>query len=162
MRWLRQIGLAVEERAVETLASCARRWSSKWREMPPHLATGEAGERAALFYLRRKGYVVVARRWSSGEVNGDIDLIAWSGATLCFVEVKTRTAHDQTPAEAAVDRSKRNYLRRMANAYLRHLPQDSAPPVRFDIVSVYLLADGRREFEHFENAFPLNARSLDT
>jgi putative endonuclease len=126
------------------------------------LATGEAGERAALFYLRRKGYVAVARRWSSGEAAGDIDLVAWHGPTLCFVEVKTRTARDQTPAEAAVDRSKRNHLRRLANAYLRHLPQDSAPQVRFDVVSVYLLGRGRREFEHFENAFPLSARSLDS
>ena len=48
-------------------------------EMPPHLATGLAGEDAAFFYLRRKGYTMVARRWSSGDVPGDVDLIAWQG-----------------------------------------------------------------------------------
>ncbi len=38
----------------------------------------------------------MARRWSSGDVPGDVDLIGWQGSLLCFVEVKTRTAHDMT------------------------------------------------------------------
>src|ERR1017187_2491337 len=73
-----------------------------------------AGEDAAYFYLRRKGYVVVARRWSPGHEPGDIDLIAWQGSLLCIVEVKTRTARDATPAEVAVDSHKRTKLRRLA------------------------------------------------
>ena len=40
-----------------------------------HLLTGLAGEDAAFFYLRRKGYMVVARRWSAGNVPGDMDLM---------------------------------------------------------------------------------------
>ena len=51
---------------------------------------------------------MVARRWSSGDVPGDVDLIAWQGPMLCFIEVKTRTAHDMTPAETAVDAHKRS------------------------------------------------------
>ena len=47
--------------------------------VPAHLAVGIEGEDAALFYLRRKGYTIVARRWSSGDVPGDVDLIAWDG-----------------------------------------------------------------------------------
>jgi len=39
--------------------------------LPVHLATGFAGEDAAFFYLRRKRYVVVSRRWSSGDVPGE-------------------------------------------------------------------------------------------
>jgi len=118
-----------------------------------HLATGIAGEDAAFFFLRRKGYVVVARRWSSGDRPGDIDLIAWQGALLCFVEVKTRTARDMTPAEAAIDRHKRYTLRRLATQYVRQLPLPERPPVRFDVVSVYLVPGQAREFVHFENAF---------
>ncbi len=121
--------------------------------LPEHLATGLAGEEAALFFLRRKGYVVVARRWTSGDRPGDIDLIAWQGPLLCFVEVKTRTAQDMTPAEAAVDGHKRHTLRRLANHYLRQLPLPDRPPVRFDVISVYLLPGRPREFVHFENAF---------
>lgn len=121
--------------------------------MPAHLTVGIEGEDAVLFYLQRKGYTVVARRWSSGDVPGDVDLIAWDGPMLCFIEVKTRTAHDLTPAETAVDEHKRNVLRRLARRYLRQLPQQTAPPVRFDVVSVYQVPGRDREFQHFEGSF---------
>jgi putative endonuclease len=95
----------------------------------------------------------VARRWSSGERPGDIDLIAWDGSTLCFVEVKTRTARDMTPAETAVDGHKRQTLRRLSMQYIRQLPRGERPLVRFDIVSVYMVPGRPREFVHFKNAF---------
>ena len=118
-----------------------------------HLTTGIEGEDAARSYLQRKDYIVVARRWSSGNLPGDLDLIAWQGALLCFVEVKTRTAHDMTPAEAAIDTHKRNVLRRLARQYVRQLPGETTSQVRFDVVSVYLLPGAAPEFTHFENAF---------
>jgi putative endonuclease len=125
---------------------------------PDHLRTGSAGEDAAFFHLRRQGYVVVARRWSCGDRPGDIDLIAWQGAVLCFVEVKTRTAQDMTPAEAAVDQHKRLVLRRLARSYLRQLPQVAMPPVRFDVMSVYLVPGQGKQVVHFENAFGWSER----
>jgi putative endonuclease len=121
--------------------------------MPAHLAVGIEGEDAAFFHLRRNGYTVVARRWSTGDVPGDLDLIAWQGPMLCFIEVKTRTAHDMTPAESAVDEHKRNVLRRLARRYVRQLSQKLPPPVRFDVVSVYLVPGEKKEFQHFEAAF---------
>ena len=139
------------ERALAGLDGIARRRGRA--AMPEHLSTGINGEDAAFFFLRRKGCVVVARRWSSGDRPGDVDLIAWDGPILCFVEVKTRTAKDMTPAEAAVDRHKRHTLRRLAAQYIRQLPQPDRPPVRFDIVSVYMVPGQPREFVHFENAF---------
>jgi putative endonuclease len=123
-----------------------------------HLETGIEGEDAAFFYLRRKGYIVVARRWSAGNVAGDLDLIAWQGPMLCFFEVKTRTARDLTPAEVAVDSHKRQVLRRLARQYVRQLPQETAPPVRFDVLSVYLVPGAEKEFVHFENAFGWSER----
>jgi putative endonuclease len=96
---------------------------------------------------------VVARRWSAGNLPGDLDLIAWQGALLCFFEVKTRTARDLTPAETAVDLHKRNVLRRLARQYVRQLPDNSAPQVRFDVISVYMEPGKASEFEHFDNAF---------
>jgi putative endonuclease len=120
---------------------------------PAHLATGMEGEDAALFYLIRKGYTVVARRWSSGDAPGDVDLIAWQGPMLVFVEVKTRTARDATPAEVAVDSHKRAILRRLARQYVRQLPQETAPPVRFDVIGVYLVPGAEKEFVHFEANF---------
>lgn len=118
-----------------------------------HLVTGIAGEDAAFHFLRGRGYVIVARRWSSGGRPGDIDLVAWHGPVLCFIEVKSRTARDMTPAEAAVDRHKMYTLRALAKRYIRQLPQAEQPQVRFDVISVYLVPGEERAFVHFENAF---------
>jgi putative endonuclease len=152
MGWLEQMRIGCEERALAGLDWAARRQGGG-EALPSHLVTGIEGETAAFFYLRRKGYTVVARRWSSGDVAGDVDLIAWQGPMLCFVEVKTRTARDASPAEIAVDSHKRNTLRRLARRYVRQLPQETAPPVRFDVLSVYLVPGEKKEFHHFEGSF---------
>jgi len=145
---------ALLERSLHALDQLAQR-RGRSASLPEHLATGLAGEDAAFFYLRRKGFTVVARRWSSGDVPGDIDLIAWDGPMLCFIEVKTRTARDATPAESAVDSNKKRILRRLARRYVRQLPQQTAPPVRFDVLSVYLVPGHSQEFVHFKAAFSL-------
>ena len=127
-----------------------------------HLETGERGEFEAMFFLRRQGYKVFERRWRTPEWNGDLDLIAWEQDTLCFVEVKTRTARDFAPAAAAIDESKRKMLRRMARAFRRTLPRPQAEgwAVRFDVVSVYLLGRAvqceltRDAFAWTEDDFP--------
>ena len=126
----------------------------RWADGPVHLMTGERGEREALFHLRKIGYTVVARRWTSAKLLGDIDLVGWDGPTLCFVEVKTRSARDAMPAESAVNRDKRDMLRKMARAYLRGFPEKlrGDVPVRFDVVSVYLLRSGV-EFDVYRGAF---------
>jgi putative endonuclease len=122
--------------------------------LPAHLAIGERGEREALFHLRKTGYTVVARRWKSAKLWGDVDLIGWDGEWLCFIEVKTRSGRDAMPAESAVDRDKQDMLRRMARAYLRGFPEKlrADVPVRFDVVSVYLLPTGV-EFDLYRGAF---------
>jgi putative endonuclease len=124
------------------------------RGLPAHLITGKRGEREALFHLRKMGYTVVARRWRSAKLWGDIDLIGWDGEWLCFVEVKTRGGRDVMAAESAVDREKQDMLRKMARAYLRGFPEKlrGEVPVRFDVVSVYLLPTGV-EFELYRGAF---------
>jgi putative endonuclease len=123
------------------------------RALPAHLLTGIEGEEAAFLYLLQKGYTIVARRWTASNTPGDLDLIAWQGQLLCFFEVKTRTARDMTPAEAAVDGHKRSTLRRLARQYVRQLPRETAPQTRFDVISVYLVPGEAREFAHFENVF---------
>jgi putative endonuclease len=155
LRWLwrpritlRRLSLDIQEWATGKFYRLPR------PQLAPHLETGLAGERAALFELGRRGYVVVARRWTSTRYRGDLDLIAWQGGCLCFIEVKTRTAHDIAPAESAVDLDKRRTLRTLARAYLRGFPdrERATIPTRFDVVSVYLLG-GRPEFQFFPAAF---------
>jgi len=160
MEWGLQMRVTWLEHALSAMDRLAQK-RGRAEGLPAHLATGIKGEDAAFFYLRRKGYTVVARRWSSGDVPGDIDLIAWQGPMLCFVEVKTRSAHDATPAESAVDSQKRTILRHLARRYVRQLPQVTAPPDRFDVVSVYLVPGKEAEFMHLEGAFDLSGRRQD-
>jgi len=131
--------------------------------LAPHLATGLRGEEVALFQLRRQGYTIVARRWTSPKARGDVDLIGWQGEWLCFIEVKTRTGRDRVPAEFAVDAAKQETLRRLARAYLKGLPEERrrSIPVRFDVVSVYFMVGGGgrnaevgAEVEVFAGVFP--------
>ena len=130
-----------ERAAVVRLFAWGERRRSKPK--PRHLLVGERGELEALFFLRAQGFQVVDRRWLAAELRGDIDLVAWEGDVLCIVEVKTRTARDETPARAAVDGSKQRMLGRMGRAYRRTLPREWRRELvmRFDVVSVYLLAE---------------------
>jgi putative endonuclease len=152
MEWLSQMRITWLERTLAGLDGITR-WRGRAEQSPAHLITGHDGEDAAFFYLRRKGYTVAARRWSCGDRPGDIDLIAWQGPMLCFIEVKTRTARDAAPAEIAVDGHKRNVLRRLARHYVRQLPREAPPPVRFDVISVYLVPGQETEIVHFESSF---------
>jgi putative endonuclease len=41
----------------------------------------------------------------------------------------------------------------LARQYIRQLPQETTPPVRFDVLSVYLIPGMKKEFQHFEGSF---------
>ena len=128
-------------------------------KVPTHLRTGRRGEEDAYFYLRRRGYVMVARNFRTARHRGEIDLIGWDRGkdkedVLCFIEVKTRTTRDVKPAHAAVDRKKRHDLRVVIRDYLRSLPRQQFPETpqwRFDVVTVYY-EGGDPTFELFQNA----------
>ena len=125
------------------------------KKAPAHLVTGQAGEDAAYFHLRKLGYVMVARNWRVPQCKGELDLVAWDGDVLCFVEVKTRTTRDVKPAEAAVDERKRRELAVMARNFMRRLRQEKPPEHRFDVVSVYSAGSKPAEITLFKNAFVL-------
>jgi putative endonuclease len=124
------------------------------RRGPAHQRTGRRGEEDAYFYLRRLGYIIVARNFRSPRRRGEIDLIGWEQDVLCFVEVKTRTTRDVKPGQAAVDAAKKRELSAMAGEYLRHLPPTCH--CRFDVVSVYYEQAGGPQFELFRNAFAMS------
>jgi putative endonuclease len=122
--------------------------------LPQHLLTGRRGEDDAYFYLRRQGYVIVARNWRSPRHRGELDLVGWDGDVLCFIEVKTRTTRDVAPAEAAVDEEKRRDLGTVARDYRRLVAGN--PALRFDVVSIYYDTKVTSpEITLFKNAFPM-------
>ncbi|HWX56609.1 MAG TPA: YraN family protein [Verrucomicrobiae bacterium] len=140
------------ELAIRALDS-ASRLLPKSKEVPEHLIIGRRGEEEAYFYLRKHGYVIVARNYRSPRSRSELDLVGWEKDTLCFIEVKTRTTRDVKPAEAAVDLEKQRDLSQVAREFLRKVGKDA--PFRFDIVSVYFDAGKKPEIELFKNAFPL-------
>ena len=101
------------------------------------LASGRRGEDLAHRYLRREGFIIVARnyRLSSGEA--EADLIAREGQDLVIVEVKTRETAEYGAPERAVNPEKRRHLMRVAREYAR---KTDTPweRVRFDVVTVVL------------------------
>ena len=101
-----------------------------------HLETGRRGETLAYWYLRRRGYRVVARRRRLGGRAGELDLVGWDGPVLAFVEVKTRTGTDAGPREAVVSREQRRRIMKAAWAYISRMGRRDIN-FRFDQASVY-------------------------
>lgn len=122
---------------------------------PKRAVTGRRGEEEAYFYLRQRGYVMVARNFRSPRRQGEIDLIGWEGDVLCFIEVKTRSSREVMPAEAAVDHEKQHNLAAVAREYLRRVA--GQPEFRFDIVSIYVESPAAApQITLFKNAFPMS------
>ena len=77
-----------------------------------HLELGKRGEELAAAYLLQAGYRIVAANFSipvgrnrvGALINVEIDLVAYEGETLCFIEVKSRASDWFAPPEANVDR----------------------------------------------------------
>jgi len=132
------------------LLDSAARIAGRAPNLEARHATGRSGEEQAYFYLRRLGYVMIARNWRSPHHKGELDLVGWDNDVLCFIEVKTRTTRDVKPAEAAVDLQKQRALAAIARDYLRRLPE--APQFRFDVVSVYCENDAS-DITLFKGAF---------
>ena len=121
------------------------------QNLTPAARLGRAGEEAAYWYLRGKGFIMVGRNYRARGSHKEIDLIGWEGDTLVFVEVKTRGPETLVAPEAAVDREKERLLITAAREYRRQARRLSAP-IRFDIVSV-LASPGEMHVEHFRDAF---------
>ena len=107
------------------------------KPLPEHLRRGRQGELMAYRHLRRLGYIVVARNYRTRDGHGEVDLVAWDGPDLVFVEVKTRSRDEFGTPEEAVDARKRTLIARAAADYLRRSGR-SPSRVRFDTVSVLL------------------------
>jgi putative endonuclease len=82
--------------------------------------TGVRGETYTYWYLRRQGYVFVARNYMLRGAKGEIDLIGYHGKTLAFVEVRTRTVRNELTAlpELSVTTDKQRAVVRPAQRFL--------------------------------------------
>lgn len=115
-------------------------------------AAGQRGEDLAAEHLERLGFQILARNHRTRF--GELDLVAYNGDVLVFVEVKTRRCGSREPWENLHDR-KRSQVRRMAVAWLS---EGGARPysaqLRFDGIAVLLDSGGALvRLDHLEAAF---------
>jgi putative endonuclease len=111
--------------------------------MPSSL--GKLGEDYAAAYLDQLGYRLVAanftlpigRNLRAAVVTAEIDLVAYDGDTLCFIEVKTRASDWFAPPQVNVDLRKRRQITRAARVYRQMLGVEDEPH-RYDVVTVVI------------------------
>lgn len=89
-----------------------------------------AEEKATEFYISR-GYAIRERNWRFKRI--EIDLIAQTGDTVVFVEVKARSGRDTDPLDAVTPDKIRRMVRG-ADIYLKSLEGDLE--YRFDIFAL--------------------------
>src|SRR5213080_2149540 len=109
---------------------------------PAHTELGRRGEELAAAYLEQQGYRIVAanftlpvgRNTRGAIVNAEIDLVAYDGSTLCFIEVKTRVSDQVAAPQANVDLRKRRQIARAARGYRRMFGLIDSP-FRYDVLT---------------------------
>jgi putative endonuclease len=117
---------------------------------------GDRGEADAVRFLEERGYRMVDSnvRPFPGMARGEIDLIAWHGEDLVFIEVKTRrtaSGSQGAPIEA-ITPAKQRQMVRLASFYLGRYNLTEVP-CRFDVVEVVREPGRPPQFSLIQNAF---------
>jgi len=94
-------------------------------------ARGRRAEWWACWYLRAKGYRILAKRFRSNR--GEIDLIAKRGGTMVFVEVKARKTVDDAAWSIAYKQRRR--IEAAAQDWLKKYKY-GGKSLRFDVVAI--------------------------
>jgi putative endonuclease len=131
------------------------RLAARCKQMRRTVSLGDRGERAAIRFLKRQRYIIIAQ--SQRNQLGEIDIIAVDRSnqqrTIVFIEVKTRTSTDKGHPADAVDEAKQMQISRLATAYCRQHALDKYP-CRFDIVAITWESESRSpQIEHYRAAF---------
>jgi len=123
--------------------------------MTSHLKLGQRGEKAAVKFLKAKGFEVLKRNFISNNRTGEIDIIARDGEILCFVEVKTRhTIYTGSETEDETWLSK-HQADRIENAAADYLCKIGNPAVkyRFDLIEIEYGKWWLNKVHHWEKSF---------
>jgi len=111
---------------------------------------GRRGEDIAAERISTRGYRVIDRNFRTRE--GEVDLIAWDGIVLTFIEVKARRGRAYGLPEEAITATKSGRLIAVAYAYTQAMDQ---PPEdwRIDVVAIeFGVGTSVRRFEIIKGA----------
>ncbi|MCS6982381.1 MAG: YraN family protein [Flavobacteriales bacterium] len=110
-------------------------------------ARGREAEEAAVAYLEQQGYRILHRNLRLGRL--EVDIIAHSGDTLVFVEVKTASA-DLLGTLPPLKPAQEERLRSAAELYLQQF--QGCEEVRFDLITAFR-QDREWKIHHILDAF---------
>jgi putative endonuclease len=111
---------------------------------------GLLGEDEASEYLLRKGYKIVGRNFRSSQ--GEIDIIAYNGETLVFIEVKSYSGRSYLTPLGAILKNKKNSIIHAAKYYL-YKNKIKNVNCRFDVLAIYRYFNETSEIELIKGAF---------
>ncbi len=106
------------------------------------------GEEIAAERLSTRGYRVIDRNYRTRE--GEVDLIAWDGPVLTFIDVKARRGRAYGLPEVSITATKSERLIKVAYTYMQAM---ETPPEdwRIDVVAIEFGVGGTvRRFEIIE------------
>ena len=98
-----------------------------------HIKLGKRGENLACAYLKSKNIDILLRNYKNKK--GEIDIIAREGATLCFVEVKTRRWTTRSRPAEGLSREQEMRISQAAHSYL-HMIGNPEVVYRFDLIEI--------------------------
>jgi putative endonuclease len=110
---------------------------------------GKSGEDIAVHYLAGKGYRVIERNYHSQQ--GEIDIIAYEGKFLVFVEVKNYSFRSFGTPLAAVNKAKQQSMIHAARTYL-YKNNIRNVNCRFDVLAIH----NYETFNLIKDAFHVN------
>lgn len=110
---------------------------------------GEKGEDIAAAFLKKEGYKIVEQNYRTPF--GEIDIIAYDGTALVFIEVKARMNPTFAVPQLAVNRKKQQHIVKSAMSYISS-KRIKDKGLRFDVIAISIF-DETKKIELFKNAF---------
>ena len=118
---------------------------------------GQHGEQMAVQFLQRQGYRIQQQNYRCQ--GGEVDIIAWDGPTMVFIEVKTKGQTAFGAPQAMVHGRKQKKIVHVAMVYVQQ-HQMQEVNIRFDVVAITLLPGSPPEVTHVPGAFTPSSHFL--
>lgn len=113
--------------------------------MHKNKVSGLKGENEAVIFLQNKGYKIIERNFLCKL--GEIDIIAESKNTLCFIEVKTYSQNNYADVYRSITKSKQKKIIASTKYYIAK-KNITDKNIRFDAIFIT-----GKELEHITGAF---------
>lgn len=117
--------------------------------MDRRLSKGILGEQLAVSFLEGRQHIILHTNFRINRK--EVDIISLDQQILVFTEVKTRTSFDFGYPETAVDKTKQERIKAVAEQFLLDHPEYSQ--IRFDVISILLSGEEAKEIHYIEDAF---------